>query len=254
VKKWIALVATLVVVSLFGWLIWRRAAEEKVAGDRGPRGPAAVPVEVTEVRRATIRDISSLTGSLISRSYYVVAPKIGGRLEQLLVNLGDVVKQGQLLAVLDDEEYDQQVEQARAELEVAKASVQEAKSGLDSETREYERVQTLRTKSVASESELDAARARYEVQESRYKVALAQVDQKDASLKAAQVRLSYTRIQAAWEDGGGERVVGERFVDEGAMLRANDPIVSIVDLGSLTAVVHVVEEDYSKIKVARRPR
>ncbi|MGD8882138.1 MAG: efflux RND transporter periplasmic adaptor subunit, partial [Desulfobacterales bacterium] len=46
----------------------------------------------------------------------------------------------------------------------------------------------------------------------------------------------------------GHRVVGERYVDEGAMLAPNTPIVSILDIGTLIAVINVIERDYPKIQ------
>jgi len=46
-------------------------------------------------------------------------------------------------------------------------------------------------------------------------------------------------------------VVGERFVDEGAMLGANTAIVSVLDIGAMTAVIHVIEKDYPKVKVGQ---
>jgi RND family efflux transporter MFP subunit len=127
--------------------------------------------------------------------------------------------------------------------------MEESLSALDIAEREFERVQTLREKKVASESELDAARVQYNAQDARYRVALAQVTQKEAELSAAQVRFSYTQIAALWEDGDNPRIVGERFVDEGEMLRANTPLVSILEIHSLTAVIHVIERDYSQVRI-----
>jgi RND family efflux transporter MFP subunit len=252
-KKLVALVVILAFAGLLGWQIQRRVAARSVAGAGSGRGAgAAVPVEVAPVGKAIMRDAPRFTGSLMARSYFVVAPKTAGRLEKLMVNIGDPLSRGQLIALLDDEEYAQQVEQARAELQVAQANVEEARSALEIEQREHQRMQALRAKSIASESELDASEARYQGQEARHKVALAQVAQKEAALKAAEVRHSYTRINASWEGGADTRVVGERFVDEGAMLRANDPIVSILDLSYLTAVVHVIERDYSKIALGQQ--
>jgi RND family efflux transporter MFP subunit len=214
----------------------------------------AVAVEVAPVHKGTIRDIGFFTGSLLPKSYFVVAPKIAGRLEKLLLNIGDRVKRGQLIAVLDDEEYAQQVEQVRAELEVAKANVEESLSTLDMAQREFERAKALRQKKIASESELDAALAQFKAQDAKYKVALAHVTQKEAALKAAQVRLSYTKIRAWWEDGNEPRVVGERFVDEGAMLKANDSIVSVLEIQTLTGVIHVIERDYSEVQIGQEAR
>jgi RND family efflux transporter MFP subunit len=134
---------------------------------------------------------------------------------------------------------------------VAKANLQESRSNLRNAKREFERVKVLRKKKIASESDLDDAEARYLAQEAQYKVGLAQIAQKEAALKAAEVRLSYTRIQADWENDGS-RVVGERFVDEGAMLGAHDAIVSILDIRSLIAVVYVIERDYNKIQLGQK--
>jgi len=203
------------------------------------------------VRRATIRDTGVFTGSLRPRSQFVVAPTVGGRLEQLAVNIGDRVRRGQLIAVLDDQEYAQQVAGAAAELAVAEANLAECESNLEVQQREFERVEKLREKKIASESEMDTARAQFAARQAKHAVAEAQVSQREAALAAARVRLSYTRIEAAWEEGEeGEkdRVVGERFVDEGAMLAPNKPIVSILDISSLTVVIHAIERDYPKIR------
>lgn len=249
-KKALGIFIVLALVGLLGWQVQRRVSMS-LKGSKRPRRAVSVAVEVASVGKTTIRDVRLFTGTLLPKSYFVLAPKIAGRLEKLLVNIGDRVKRGQLIAVLDDEEYAQQVEQARAELEVAKANVEECCSTLDMAQREFERAQALRQKKIASESELDAALAQYKAQDAKRKVALAQVAQKEAALKATQVRLSYTQIRASWEDGDGPRIVGERFVDEGAMLKANDPIVSILDIHSLTGVIHVIERDYSEVRVGQ---
>ncbi|MCK5553167.1 MAG: efflux RND transporter periplasmic adaptor subunit, partial [Deltaproteobacteria bacterium] len=252
-KKTLGILIVLTLMALVGWQVHRRVSTS-LKGSQRQRRAVAVAVEVAPVHKGTIRDIGLFTGSLLPKSYFVVAPKIAGRLEKLLVNIGDRVKRGQLIAVLDDEEYVQQVEQARAELEVAKANVEESRSTLDMAQREFERAKALRQKKIASESELDAALAQFKAQGAKCKVALAHVAQKEAALKAAQVRLSYTKIRAWWEDGNEPRVVGERFVDEGAMLKANDSIVSVLEIQTLTGVIHVIERDYSAVQIGQEAR
>ncbi len=250
-KRGFAILVALGILGAFGWHVYRKvtAAAE---GPGAPRRQAAVAVEVTPVRKMTIRDVGEFTGSLLPRSQFTVAPKVPGRLEKLLVNIGDSVQRDDLIAVLDSQEYAQQVEEARAALEVAKANVAESSSALDVAKREFERATALREKKIASESELDEAEARYKACDAKYNVSLAQVAQNDAGLKAAEVRLSYTQIRASWEDGQGARVIGERFMDEGTMLRANDAIVSVLDVDSLIAVMHVIERDYVKVHVGQK--
>lgn len=248
-KRAITILAILALAGGVGWKVYQKLSAAK-AGD-AKKAAVAVAVEVAPVRQATVHDVAEFTGTLAARSQFVVAPKVAGRLVQLLADIGDVVTNGQLIAVLDDEEYRQQVAQAEAELEVARASVEEAQSNLDAAQSEFDRVEALRSKKIASESELDEARSQYRSALARHKVALSLVTQKEAAVRAAQVRLSYTQIQAHWSVGGETRLVGERFADTGAMLPANEPIVSIVDIDELTAVIHVTEQQYAKVRVGQ---
>lgn len=249
-KKIAVIVVVLGIVGAVGWQVQVRIAASKKEASRG-RGPGAMAVEVTPVTRRDMRDIGVFTGSLQPKSQFVVAPKVSGRLRKLLVNVGDPVRRGQLIAALDDAEYAQQYEQAKAELEVAKANVADCLSALDVAKREFERMTALRAKQIASESELDAAEARYKASEAKHRVALAQVTQKEASTKASQIRLSYAEVHADWESGTELRVVGERFVDEGSLLKENDPVVSVLEEDVMTAVIHVIERDYPKVSVGQ---
>lgn len=244
--KVIAVIMGVVLVALLGWQVYQKWP---VANDAGqPKGGRpAVAVEVVSVRQEVVRDVQVFTGTLAAKSSFVVAPKIASRLDQLLVHMGDPVKRDQLIAVLDDQEYQQQVDQAQAELEVAQAGVDAAVSALSVAKSEFDRAQALQAKNVLSQSELDVAQAQYKAKIALHKVALAQVAQNEAALRASQVRLSYTRIHASWATGDDVRVVGERFADEGALLKANDPIVSVMDITTLTAVVYAAERDYPKL-------
>ena len=249
-KKFLVLVIALAIIGLLGWRVYHKILDLKKPSNR-QRTALAVAVEIAPIQKASVRDIGLFSGTLYPRAKFIVAPKISGRLEKLLVNVGDRVKRGQLIAVLEDDEFVQQVNQARAELEVARAQLEDSKSNLENASRDLERVSALREKKIASASELDAAQARFESLTAKHKVALAQLAEKEAALKAVEVRLSYTRIHANWEGGNEHRVVGERFMDEGAMLAPNSSIVSILDISSVTAVIHVIERDYPKLVIGQ---
>ena len=182
---------------------------------------------------------------------FILAPKVAGRLEKIWVHIGDEIQSGQLIAVLDDAEYKQQGSQAGAELEVARANLLEQENALENAKREHERAVALREKKIASESQLDASLSELKAQEAKLKVTFARVAQSEAAMRVANVRLEYTQIHVPDNNGTGYRVVGERFVDEGAMLAANTPIVSIIDIGTLIAAIHVVEQDYAKISIGQ---
>lgn len=243
-KKLSIILIVIVVAGIIGWQAFQKATESpKVSGRR----VRAVPVVVTPIKKSTIRSIGQFTGTLYPRSQFVVAPKIAGRLEKLWFDIGDAVKSDQLIAILDDAEYLQQVDQAGAELEVAKAVLEEKQSDLEVQKREFDRIASLRKKKIVSASELEIAEAQYRSKLAQNKVAQSQILQKEAVFKATKVRLSYTRMRVPKKQDNGQWVVGERYVDEGAMLASNTPIVSILEIGTLIAVIHVIERDYPKI-------
>jgi RND family efflux transporter MFP subunit len=248
-RKAILIAVVVVVAGLIGWQVVRRIGNQ---GSGFERRAAPVAVEIEPVRKATIRDTANFTGTLSPKSQFMVAPKIAGRLENLMVDIGDRINRNQLIAVLDDEEYSQQVRQAEADLLVAKANLEESRSSLEVAKRELERVEELHKKGISADSELDASRGAYATQEARYKVAQAQVANREAALEATKVRLSYTKITASWEEGTNPRVVGERFVHEGAMLTPNAPILSILEINPLLAVIHITDKDYFRVKTGQK--
>ena len=251
-KKFFVLIIILLCLGLVGWQVYQKVSASAKTEMAPRRMTPPVAVEIEPVLETLVRDVGHFTGSLYPKSQFIVAPKMGGRLEKLNVDIGDQVKKGQLIAILDDDEYIQQLDQAKAELEVAKARVEESSSNLDKALREYERAKALRSKQIASESELDSTEAQFKAQSAIYKVAVAQVAQKEAALKASQVRLDYTRIHAKWDDENEHRVVGERYVDEGSMLAPNQSIVSILDTTLLEAVIYVIERDYPKLRLGQK--
>lgn len=252
-RKILLIVASAVLVSLIGWQVYQKAI--KPGRNTGlERTAMPVAVEVEAIKKATILDYGNFTATLTPKSQFMVAPKISGRLEKLMVNIGDRVERSQLIALLDDEEYSQQVRQAEADLQVARANLEEALSSLNLAERELERIEELHKRGISADSELDSAKGLFATQEARYKVAQAQVANKEAALEAANVRLSYTKIRTTWEEGTQSRVVGERFVDEGAMLTPNAPILSILEINPLLAIMHITDKDYFKVKAGQTAR
>lgn len=239
---WIA--AALLAVLFIAWKFYQKAQ-----GGRGPGGAGvAVAVEVAPVSRGALRDLGSYTGTLTARTRVAVSAKISGRLNRLLVDIGDPVRSGQLLAVLEDDEYRQAEIQAQADLQVARANLEEARSALTMAERNLERARALHQSGIQSDAQLDQVTAAYDSQQARFHVAEAQVANREAALASARVRLSYTRIAASWDRGRPVRYVGERFADEGALLAANAPILSVIELQPITAVFHVTDREYFRLK------
>lgn len=243
-QRVVAAGATVLVIAIVAWRVLRPAKSAE-----GSAGGVAVAVEIAPVTRGVLRDLGSYTGALTARSHVVVAPKVSGRLNRLRVDIGDAVRSGQPLAELEDDEYRQQVIQAEADLRVARANLGETRSALAMAERNLERTRALHRDGIQSDAELDQATAAHDSQEARFRVAEAQVAHREAALESARVRLSYTRIAATWDRGRAVRYVGERFVDEGVLLAVNTPILSVIELQPITAVIHVSDREYFRLRV-----
>jgi RND family efflux transporter MFP subunit len=190
----------------------------------------------------------TLSGALEAESQVVVAPKVGGRIERLAVDLADPVQRGQAVAFLDDAEYAQEVKQAEAELAVAMANLAQARNALEISHRENQRIVTLRERGIASDSEYDIVDASRMEKEAQVEVAEAQVNRATAALESSRIRYEYTRVTADWSEGDAERRVAERFVEEGGTVSANEPLLLIVQLDPIMAVISATERDYGRLR------
>lgn len=214
---------------------------------QGPERSPAAPVEVAPVERGRIAERRTFSGTLIPRAQFMVAPKVAGRIETLLVDVGDEVAPGAVVARLDDDEFRQAMLEAEAELEVARARVALARSALDVAQSTYDRVIGLQQIEIASGSELDVADADLRARQAQVAVAEAEVQRASAALEAARVRLGYATVTATWSGSEAPRVVAERWFDPGATVAANAPIAMVVDLASVRAVLSVPERDYARL-------
>lgn len=215
---------------------------------QGGREARPAPVEAVQITHGPITLRRTFNGTLEPKAEFMVAPKVGGRIEKLSVNLADTVTRGEVVAELDNDEFVQAVAQARADLAVAKANVAEAKSALEIANREFERIKTLKKRGVASDSQYDEASADQSAKQARLEVAGAQVKRAEALLETANIRLGYTKVTADWTGGEDVRLVAERLVDEGHTVSANTPLLLIVELDPITGIIYVTEKEYARLQ------
>ncbi len=227
------------------------SAQDEAAGPK--RGTPPVGVKVARVERRDLVEMRIFIGTLEAEKQFDAAFKVGGRVQEISVDLGDCLRKGDQIARLDSEEYKQQQAQAQAELEVARASLAEARSKLIAAERNYERALKLRESKVSSAAELEAAETEKLTQQAGVSLAQAQIQQREAALRAAAVRLSYTTLTADWQadENGTCRYVAGRYVDEGDTISANTPVVTLVDLSQLKAVINVSERDYALLRIGQ---
>lgn len=217
------------------------------------RKKSIVGVKVARVERRDLSAMRVFSGTLEAEKQYDAAAKVGGRIQEIAVSLGQCLNRGDLIARLDSEEYQQQVEQARAELDVTRASLAQARNILRAAERSYERATKLREQKVSSVAELEEAETERLSKLAGVNLVQAQIKQREAALQTAELRLSYTTLTADWQAGDNNvcRYVARRYVDEGDTISANEPVVALVDLSLLKAVINVAERDYAFLQTGQ---
>jgi RND family efflux transporter MFP subunit len=217
----------------------------------------------------------AVTGTLAAYDQATVGVKVPGRVQRIDVDLGTVVKQGQLIAQLDPQDYQLQFKQADAALAQARArigltieggdekinveetgTVRQARAVLDESKLKYERAQALFAQGVISRAQLDAAEAELKVAMSRYQDAVeeirnrqALVRQRTSELEIARQHLADLSIYAPF-DG----VIQEKRTSIGEYLAAGSPVVSIVRIDPLRLRAEVPEREARSVKLGQQVR
>ena len=243
-----------------------------------------IPVKVGEVQRGEMLITVSATtsGTIESEGKVTVSGQTTARLRRFLVEEGDPVKRGQLLAQLDSEEAQAQLELAGANLQSARSRLQQAEAGvimqntqirsgisqtranLDQAEANLRRIEGLHREGYDSQQQLDAASAEYEVAKAAHQSALSRLDenivkardvaaakatvkQMEASWDLARLQLEYTKIRSPWEG-----IVSEKLIEEGELVRVGTAIISLVDPKQLYVKATIDEYDAQRVRLGQR--
>lgn len=220
--------------------------QEQSAPKKGAKkgGGRVVSVELAQVVRGELREELMLTGALKPKESVDIVPKATGRIERLTVQVGDTVKQGELIAELEDDELLQRVRRAEASIAVNAASVQQRRAELDNVKANLSRSQQLFNEGLLSPQEFDQQKTSLAMTEAQVELAQAQQEQAEAELRELNIQLEQTKIYAPLP---GE--IAQRLVDEGALVGATTPIVRIVNLSTMVSQGNVPERSVGKLRV-----
>jgi len=211
-------------------------------GGGGFRPP--ITVQMAAVSTGDIGASMTVVGNLIGLQTVDVVPRTGGRLVSVNVQLGDAVRRNQLLAKIEDFEIVEQVKQAEASLEVARATIRQREADLKVAELNFDRSKNLFGRQLLAKQALDDAESRYMSAQAQIDLSTAQANQTAARLEELQINLGNTRITSP-VDG----FVGRRNADPGAWVSQQAPIVSVVDISRLRMIANVVEKDLRLVNV-----
>ena len=227
-----------------------QAYQRKAAADtKGKKGSPGRMVTVTldQARTGLINEEILITGALRPKEQVDVMPQATGRITSLRWQVGDTVRKGELIAELEDAELRQQVNRARAALEVTRASLVQRRAELENAKADIRRAQNLHEEKLIARQEFESRQTAFRVVEAQVQFTLAQERQAQAELNELEIRLAQSKIYAPMAG-----VIARRYVDVGALVNPSNPIVNIVNLSTMVTMANVPEREVGKLRVGNR--
>ncbi len=243
----------------------------------------AVVAGVVLILQAAKPQAMVLTG-MVETKEVDVASKIPGRVDSLYVQKGQFVHRGQLLVHLESKEIDAKVAQAKAVMEAAKAKWDMARHGARPEEKEaveklylqakhqfefarktFERVRHVYQDSVISAQKMDEVTFKYNAAKEQMEAAKAKYEMVLKGARTEQIRAAealYRQAQGAYREALAyqqetrlispiEGYVRDLVTDQGEIVAAGYPIITLVDPNDVWVVLQVREDRLNKIKMGQ---
>jgi HlyD family secretion protein len=243
----------------------------------------AVPVQIVQVEKTTLQQKVTADAVLFAIAQSAIVPKISAPVQKFLVNRGKHVRQGQLLAVLENRDLAAAAQenkgaytQAEAayetttaadlpqEIRKAELDAQAAKQVLDAQQKVFNSRQELFQQGALPRKELDQAgvdltnaRNQYEIaqrhldalnsigKQQTLKSAKGQLESAQGKYEGAAAQLGYSQIKSPISG-----VVADRPLYPGEMATAGTPLLTVMDISQVIARAHIPLQDAALLKVA----
>jgi multidrug efflux pump subunit AcrA (membrane-fusion protein) len=285
--KWLLLAILVFVAALALYRVWG-FTQKRSGTQRAAR--MEVPVQVIPVVGKPLTYSIKVTGDILPLMQVDLIPKVSGYLERIDVHIGDIVKQGQVIAQIDRTDFlhkvreiEAKVAQAKAqlaeietgtraeELRQAEEAVKQAQSRFENAKLQHERIEALHKREVISKKERDVSDMEYTVAEAQLAssqqqlkllregarqevrdASQAKLKEMEAILEQERTRLKDTKIIAPFR---GE--ISRKYVDAGAFVSPSSPptpLVNLVHTEILKIVANVLEKDIPLLKAGMKAK
>jgi macrolide-specific efflux system membrane fusion protein len=236
--RWGLVIAGCALLAGGGYYAWRTGF--------GQDNPADSLVTAV-AQRGDLEDTVTATGTLQPKGFVDVGTQVSGQLKKVLVEVGDVVKAGQLLAEIDPSVYQSKVDGDRAQLLNQQAQLADREAQLALARLQFTRQKNLDRENATTTEALQSAEATQQSALAQADVIRAQIKQTESTLRGDEANLGYTKIYAPIAG-----TVVSQTAKQGQTLNANQqaPIVMrIADLATMTVQAQVSEADVPKLHI-----
>lgn len=208
--------------------------------------PGRDRLATVQVARGDIESSVTALGTLQPRQYVDVGAQASGQIHKIHVEVGDLVKEGQLLVELDPSTQQAKLDAGGFSIDNLKAQLQEQRAQHDLARQKYQRQQHLAAGGATRDEDVQTARAELRTTQARIDMFQAQIRQAQASLRSDQAELGYTRIYAPM---AGTVVALDARVGQTLNAQQQTPLIlRIAKLSPMTVWAEVSEADIGHVK------
>ncbi len=238
----------------------------KAAGPGVDSVEKRVPVEVVQAEERAFSPVIRSVGTVLANRYAYLSPEAPGKVAEVLVDLGDEVRSGDVLLRIDREQLQAQVGQAEAAVATAEAGLQRVLAGsreedvasaraqFENAEKEYGRLTRLHESGAVPEHRLDSAKTYYttarEALEKAVKgarsediaISRAELKQAKAALSMIEIHLAHATVRAPF-DG----CIASRTVEVGQMAAPGQPMFEVADIKTVKVSCAVPEVQFGEL-------
>ena len=238
IVRWALAIAACALLAGGGYYAWRAAFGEDSPADS---------VLTAVAQRGDLEDTVTATGTLQPKDFVDVGTQVSGQLKKLHVEVGAIVKAGQLLAEIDPSVYQAKVDGDRAQLQNQRAQLADREAQLELARLQFARQKNLDRENATTTEALQSAGATQQSAQAQAEAIRAQIKQTESTLRGDEANLGYTKIYAPIAG-----TVVSQAAKQGQTLNANQqaPIVMrIANLATMTVQAQVSEADVPKLRI-----
>jgi len=213
-----------------------------------------IDVQTEKVKKHNITQVVTATGKIQAETKVVISSEVSGELVSLPFKEGEEVKKGDLVVKIRQDAYAPQIQEQNAQVNVAESNLKINEVTVQKNKLEYDRLQELQKKGLASQSDLDNSRLNYEQSLAQLNSNRANINLSKTGLAKIKYDISKTTIYAPMSgtvtqlnNEVGEKVLGTSF-------NQGTGIMTISDLSSMECQIDVSETDVSMINIGDTAR
>ena len=234
--KFIILPMTVILLSVFSWYFFNSqssAMESKLAA-------------LTTVEIGSIESVVTSQGTLEPKDYVDIGAQVSGKILHMHAEIGDVVKNGDLIAEIDPDVFKSSVLVNEAQLKNLQAQKAEKQAYIRQAQQKFDRNSRLYKSKAVSEETLQDSENTLDITKADLLAVEAQIEEAQSTLALAKTNLEFTKIYSSM-DG----TVVSQEVQEGQTINSSQTtptIVQVANLDTMTVVAEVAEADVMKLR------